>query len=84
MNKTLQTAHSKIFRDHIRDLRNRAQMSQRDFAKAIGREHGMIARIELGERRVDVVEFFQLMKALGVSPEKEAAKLMRAFDRVPD
>lgn len=54
-------------------------MTQRDLASALGREHGMIARIELGERRVDLVEAFELFKALGVNPEKEAARLMEKF-----
>ena len=54
-------------------------MSQRDLARALGREHGMIARIELGERRVDLLEAFALLQALGANPEKEAADLMAKF-----
>ncbi len=54
-------------------------MTQRDLAAAIGREHGMVARIELGERRVDLAEAFQLFTALGAKPEVETAELMRKF-----
>ena len=54
-------------------------MTQRDLAAAVGREHGMIARIELGERRVDMVEAFQLFTALGTKPEIEAAAVMMKF-----
>lgn len=39
----------------------------------------MVARIELGERRVDFVEAYELFKALGVDPEVEAAALMKKF-----
>jgi hypothetical protein len=39
----------------------------------------MVARIELGERRVDFIEAFWLFKALGVSPAKAAAELMTRF-----
>jgi hypothetical protein len=35
--------------------------------------------IELGERRVDFVEAYELFKALGVDPAKEAAHLMNQF-----
>lgn len=56
-------------------------MTQRDLAAAIGREHGMIARIELGERRVDFAEAYQIFIALGAKPEEEAASLMRKFSR---
>lgn len=54
-------------------------MTQRDLAAAIGREHGMIARVELGERRVDMAEAFQLFSALGANPAKEAAEVMAKF-----
>ena len=36
-------------------------MTQRNFAEALGREHGMVARIELGERRVDIIEIFDVL-----------------------
>lgn len=77
MTSTVHSAQSRVFCEHIRHLRVEAGMTQRDLAAALGREHGMVARIELGERRVDLVEAFWLFKALGVSPEREAAKLMK-------
>ena len=79
MTKTVHSALSRILCDHIRALREAAKMTQRDLAAAIGREHGMIARIELGERRVDMVEAFQLFTALGAKPETEAAAVMAKF-----
>jgi len=54
-------------------------MTQRDLAAALGREHGMVARIELGERRVDMVEAFDLFRALKADPVKESAALMKKF-----
>lgn len=54
-------------------------MTQRDLAEALGREHGMVARIELGERRVDLVEAYELFKALKVDPVRETAVLMKRF-----
>jgi transcriptional regulator with XRE-family HTH domain len=54
-------------------------MTQRDLAAALGREHGMVARIELGERRVDLVEAYELFKALKVDPIRETAALMKRF-----
>ena len=54
-------------------------MTQRDLSQVLGREHGMVARIELGERRVDMIEAFDLFEALGADPEKETAKLMSKF-----
>jgi hypothetical protein len=37
----------------------------------------MIGRLELGERRLDMIEFYWLCKACGANPEKTAAELMR-------
>lgn len=54
-------------------------MTQRDLASALGREHGMVARIELGERRVDMVEAYELFRALGFDPAEECALLMKKF-----
>ena len=42
----------------------------------------MVARIELGERRVDMIEAFDLFEALGADPIKEAQALMKKFKDV--
>lgn len=77
---SIHSARSRVFCDHLRQLRMAAGMTQRDLAAALGREHGMVARIELGERRVDFVEAYEIFKALGVSPKAEAAKIMVKFE----
>jgi transcriptional regulator with XRE-family HTH domain len=79
VNKTLHGKRSKIFCEHIRSLREKAGMTQRDLAEALGREHGMVARIELGERRVDMIEALDLFEALGTDPLEEAQALMKKF-----
>lgn len=81
MQKPLHGKLSKIFCARIRTLREEAGMTQRDLAKALGREHAMVARIELGERRVDFVEAFALFNALGADPVKEAHDLMSSFKK---
>ncbi|MFZ4765149.1 MAG: helix-turn-helix domain-containing protein [Roseimicrobium sp.] len=77
--KTLHSKLSKLFCEHIRSLRDAAGMTQRDLAEALGREHGMVGRIELGERRVDFVEAFAVFQALGADPVQEASALMAKF-----
>jgi transcriptional regulator with XRE-family HTH domain len=79
VNKPLHGKRSKIFCEHIRSLREKAGMTQRDLATALGREHGMVARIELGERRVDMIEAFDVFEALGVDPVEETLSLMNKF-----
>ncbi len=79
MRKPLQQAYRRCLADHIKLLREKAGMTQRDLAKALGREHGMVARIELSERRLDLGECYELFKVLGVDPIKELPKVLRKF-----
>ena len=44
----------------------------------------MVARIELGERRVDFIEAFGLFQALGADPVSEASALMARFKEIEE
>ena len=46
-------------------MRTDAGKTQRDLARLLGREHSFVWRIETGKRRLDVVEFYWVCKALG-------------------
>lgn len=59
-------------------LRKRAGMTQRELAEALGREQNFVARVETGQRRVDMVEFVWLCEACGEDPEAEVARLTKA------
>lgn len=52
------------------DARKSANLSQQGLASKVKTSQTVIARIELGDRRVDVVEFLDLAKALGLDPHK--------------
>lgn len=45
-------------------MRKAAGLTQRELAKRLKREYSFVWRIETGERRLDVVEFFWLCQAL--------------------
>lgn len=40
-------------------------LTQRDLAARVGKPPSFVAKIEVGERRVDVVEFIALARAIG-------------------
>ena len=65
-------------------LRQQAGMTQRDLAEKIGRDQNFIWRIENGERRLDVVEFFRVCKALGADALKIHKELIAAFQSDSD
>lgn len=41
-------------------------LTQQDLAERLGRSQSFVAKIELGERRVEVVELVEIAKILGV------------------
>lgn len=50
------------------EARHSAELSQRDLAEILGEHHSWVAKVELGERRVDVIEFARIARALGADP----------------
>lgn len=65
----------------IVQIRKKAGYTQRDLAKKLGREHSFVARIEQGERRVDLVELYLICKACKTSPKAAVLDLLRKFNK---
>jgi transcriptional regulator with XRE-family HTH domain len=81
MQKTIYSQQAKIFRDAIKEIREKAGLTQRELCRRLGKEHSFVSKCELGERRVDIVEFYWICKACEANPENEAKKIMKAFDK---
>ena len=64
--------------------RTDAGLSQRELAKRLGKPPSYVAKIELRERRLDVVEFIALLRALGVSETEAFQELSQALSEKPD
>ena len=77
MRKTIYSKQSEYLCEMLVAMREKAGVTQRQLAEKLGREHNMIGRLELGERRLDMIEFYWLCKACGANPQKTAAELMR-------
>ncbi|WP_425534065.1 helix-turn-helix domain-containing protein [Xanthomonas campestris] len=67
---------------HLRRMRRDAGLTQVELAKAWGTSQAVISKIERGERRLDLVEFVSLCKAMGLSPEQQLRCLLADFDTV--
>jgi transcriptional regulator with XRE-family HTH domain len=80
MNKTIHSRQNQCVRQKIVALRNRAKLTQRQLAAKLERERSFIGRLELGERRLDLVEFFWLCRACGTDPVKECASIMKQLN----
>jgi transcriptional regulator with XRE-family HTH domain len=67
VNKTLRTpAHRKLVQE-LRKARREAGLSQQQVAELLGVPQSYVAKIELGERRIDVIEFLKLVAAIDAS-----------------
>lgn len=65
------TQHTEEYRSVISalvKLRSQRGMSQTDLAIALNKHRSYIAKVELCERRLDIVEFCQWVKALNFDP----------------
>ncbi|MEM7120550.1 MAG: helix-turn-helix transcriptional regulator [Pseudomonadota bacterium] len=63
--------HTDLYRGLIRKLveaRNAAGLTQQTLADRLGKPQSYVAKVEGYERRVDVVEFLELAREIGVDP----------------
>jgi transcriptional regulator with XRE-family HTH domain len=56
------------FRLRLIEVRKRAQLTQVTVARRLGRPQSFVSKYEHGERRLDVIEFFEVAKALDLDP----------------
>ena len=61
---TLHTREYKAVVKALVELRGRQGLSQTDLASLLGRNRSYVAKVEIGERRLDVVEFCIWVRAL--------------------
>ncbi|MDT0639860.1 helix-turn-helix transcriptional regulator [Citrobacter werkmanii] len=59
----------------LREARIASGITQQEVACAFGRPQSFIAKVESGERRLDVVEFVRFCRAVNVDPVRILDKL---------
>ncbi len=67
----------KRFRELLTEARKNAGMTQAELSKRLGRPQSFVSKYERGERRLDVIEFAEVSRALGIDPLRFLAKLYR-------
>ncbi len=65
----------------LREARTQAGLSQRALAERLAEHHSWVAKVELGERRLDIVEFVRVARALKCDPQRLFRKVTRAIGR---
>jgi len=82
MRKSTFTPLYESLRAKLVEIRKAAGLTQRDLAERLGRERSFVGRIELGERRLDLVEFHWVCRACGQDSTKVAAELLKEFSKL--
>jgi transcriptional regulator with XRE-family HTH domain len=70
LDKSVHTAGQAAFCDLMIGARKTAGLTQRELAKRLRRPQSFVAKYEGGERRVDVVEFIEICRAIETDPNK--------------
>ncbi|MEE9368504.1 MAG: helix-turn-helix transcriptional regulator [Pontiella sp.] len=68
MKKTIYSDDYALLRQWLRDKRNEKGLTMRQLAERMGVIHSWIGKVELGERRLDVIEYLHYCKALEIDP----------------
>lgn len=84
MPKTVFTGAHQHLVEVLVKARRAAKLNQTEVAERVGKDQTFISLIERSQRRVDVLEFVALAKAMGQDPvelfEKVVARLPKRFD----
>ena len=76
LRKTLRSRGHETLIKILVEARGKAGMTQRDLAARIKRPHSFVGRMEAGERRIDVIEFIEIARILGVDPKELFSRLV--------
>ncbi|MGL5448052.1 MAG: helix-turn-helix domain-containing protein [Rhabdaerophilum sp.] len=77
MAKTLGTEQHKALIAMLIAKREAARLTQTQLAEALGEYQSFVARLESGQRRVDVIELIQLAKVLSF----DASQMVKAIEK---
>ncbi|MQY50085.1 helix-turn-helix domain-containing protein [Rhizobiales bacterium RZME27] len=76
MQKTLGSEGHRALVQLITEKRKAAGLTQDDLARILGEHQSFVARLESGQRRIDVIEYVTISCAIGFDPAVELNKLL--------
>lgn len=77
MGKTLQSERHRALIDLLIARREAAGLTQAELANLLGEYQSFVARLESGQRRVDVVEFLQISDILKIDTTRAIRSIQR-------
>ena len=61
----------------LAEARDKTGINQRELSRQLKRPHTYISKVESGERRIDVIEFIEIARALEIDPTKLFSKVVQ-------
>ena len=81
MRDTLRSPQQKQLRKLLRELRRHRGLTQEEVAECLAKPQSFVAKYEGGERRLSVIEFIQVVRALGAEPVAVLRQVIDIVDR---
>lgn len=75
--------HYGTLRDWLKSKRLEANLSIRDLADKLGVHHSIVGKFEDGTRKLEVFEFVEYCRALGVDPHAGLDIMIQSLERKP-
>jgi len=76
MSRTLRSWRHEALVAFLIDRREKAKLTQAELAKKLGRYQSFVARVESGQRRIDIIELLDLAEAIGFDPREALKRLI--------
>jgi transcriptional regulator with XRE-family HTH domain len=73
--KSIHSARYKVLKKLLKAVRRERRLTQIELAARLGVTQSTISKVELGERRLDVIELWAWCEALGVGLNRFVARL---------
>lgn len=79
MSKSAFTAAHNVLVSALAQSRRDMKLQQVELAAKLGKDQSYISNIERGQRRVDVVEFYAIARAMDIDPIELFAQIVAKF-----
>lgn len=73
------TGHYEVLCGFLSNLRKEQSITQQELASRLGKPQSFVSKVESGERKVDVVEFIEIVSVLKLDPVEELSKFCQAL-----
>jgi transcriptional regulator with XRE-family HTH domain len=77
MSRTLDTKRHEALRAFLVERRKIAGLRQVDLAKRLGRSQSYVSNIEIGQKRIALIELIEWAEAVGFDPEEAIAEVAK-------